>query len=182
MIAGCEPDLYLPNSCINNTLDKGRETLPHYFTDTFYKTLVQILKIILTCPSFYFQKPFESQSRPGVNYPTWFSFVLKIISNALHWLDAVDLLSDWHFLDYIFFWTGGRRLNLKLDLHDKTAADPLLQLNFHRHVIHVNFLSNHNVVSHFPLFVDSINAGCPRSHIWWKPILRKLSAGSFVRV
>ena len=85
MRAGCEPDLYLPNSCINNTLDKARETLPHYFTDTFYKTLVQILKIILTCPSFYFQKPFESQSRPGVNYPTWFSFVLKIISNALHW-------------------------------------------------------------------------------------------------
>ena len=33
-------------------------------------------------------------------------------------------------------------MNPELDLLDKTAADPL----FHRHVIDINFLANHNVI------------------------------------
>ena len=58
-------------------------------------------------------------------------------------------------------------MNPELDLLDKTAADPYLQLKFHRHVIRRNFvLGNHNAVSNFGLFVDSISAGCPKSAIY----------------
>ena len=58
-------------------------------------------------------------------------------------------------------------MNSELDLLDKTAADPYLQLKFHRHVIRRNIvLGNHNAVSIFGLFVDSISAGCPKSAIY----------------
>ena len=78
-------------------------------------------------------------------------------------------------------------MNPELDLLDKTPADPpQLQLKFYCHVIDtnlfltnhdvidvnllsnhdvidVNLLSTHDVVFNLPLFVDSINAGYPRS-------------------